>query len=228
MTRMKRTATAARLDDNDKAARRAKPLFFPNTVCTLKLRIKLDLVEVSRIFLSKYDKSIFPAVEVKCWNTKATVCIFKSGNIVITGAKADDPERSQPGIDVAILTGLLTAYRLTQCLGITVRIYEIRIPNIVASMALGFGLYMAAIRQVYGAAPEAGRFPGLRIADKKLKVTFIVFSNGKVNVTGLKGIIDSQHGHHTIDKIEQIKAKIGEFHRYRVSDSSSSTGSQTQ
>jgi TATA-box binding protein (TBP) (component of TFIID and TFIIIB) len=113
----------------------------------LKLGIELDLVEVAHIFLSKYDKSIFPAVVVKCWNTKATVCVFKSGDIVITGAKSNDGKRLEPGINVAILTAQLTAYRLSHCLGFAVRIYKIRIPNIVASMALGFPLDMAAVRK---------------------------------------------------------------------------------
>jgi transcription initiation factor TFIID TATA-box-binding protein len=191
----------------------AVELYFPNTVCTLKLHTKLNLIHVSHIFQSKYDPLVFPAVVVKCHNTDSTVLIFESGDILITGAKAiDDPKRATPGIDIAILTAQLTAYRLSQCLHIHLQLYEIRVPNIVASQALGFALDIRKLRTAHKAHTEKGRFPGLRITADEIGVTFIVFRNGHINVTGIRGEVT---GEQRIPKLEAIKEMILSFHKYR-------------
>jgi transcription initiation factor TFIID TATA-box-binding protein len=187
-------------------------LYFPNTVCTLHLSCTLNLVRVSRIFLSKYDSLVFPAVVVKVKNTQATVIIFETGYIVITGSKAiDDEKRAKPGIEMALLTAQLIVYRLILCLKIKIEMFKIRIPNVVASQTLGMILDIDAMCVEYNAHKEKGRFPGLRISDDTLHVTFIVFKNGNVNVTGMKGLVTGE-----VENLAEIKEKIEEFKEFEV------------
>jgi TATA-box binding protein (TBP) (component of TFIID and TFIIIB) len=191
-------------------------LYFPNTVAILKLHTILDLEVVARIFLSKYERGVFPVVVCKCNNTKATVSIFQSGDIVVTGAKAiDDPHRSISGIDMAIITAQLTVLRLMECLHIEISIYELRIPNIVASVAYGYDVDIPAICTTYTTSPGL-RFPGVKIKDEDLIVTFILFRNGNINVTGIKGNATSLTIQGQVEKLDDIKKKLAEFKRYRV------------
>jgi transcription initiation factor TFIID TATA-box-binding protein len=160
-----------------------------NVVASTKLADSFDLAKIeSALEGAEYNKAKFPGMVYRVTNPKAAFLIFTSGKVVCTGAKnVEDVE-----------TVIKNLANKIESLDIKVQNKpEITIQNIVASADLGANLNLNAIAIGFGFENieyEPEQFPGLvyRIASPKIVV--LIFSSGKLVVTGGKSPDDCNRG----------------------------------
>lgn len=160
-----------------------------NVVASTKLSDSFDLVKIeSALEGAEYNKAKFPGMVYRVTNPKAAFLIFTSGKVVCTGAKNVED----------VKTVIKNLADKIESLGINVeKNPEITIQNIVASADLGAKLNLNAIAIGFGFENieyEPEQFPGLvyRIASPKIVV--LIFSSGKLVVTGGKSPNDCNRG----------------------------------
>jgi transcription initiation factor TFIID TATA-box-binding protein len=152
-----------------------------NVVASTQLADEFDLDQINKkLGNTEYDKQKFPGLVYRVKEPKAAFLIFKSGKVNCTGARrVEDVERATKN-----LIGELRK------MGVVIKDGpEITVQNIVASADLGSELNLNAIAIGFGLEnieyePEV--FPGLvyRISDPKVVV--LIFSSGKLVITGCK------------------------------------------
>lgn len=131
----------------------------------------------------------FPGAVYRMEDPKSAALIFSSGKIVLTGIH--DPA------DLAVAVHRLLD-RLNEAGVDTYDVPQVNVTNIVCSYALGTTLNLVKIMITFidqgmiEYEPEV--FPGLvfRIADPKM--VFLLFSSGKVIITGGRNMEDVQRG----------------------------------
>jgi TATA-box binding protein (TBP) (component of TFIID and TFIIIB) len=182
-------------DDNKKKKKRKKKqkqrkenirtsMRITNIVSTAKPSVPLKLKDLCHIVSGKYSKSIFPAVSSKNQETKTTFVFFKFA-VVNTGANS---------LAMSLYAWQLAAKIINQNDPINhITISNITITNIVTVCSLGYSLNMHKLDILF--RDESGDyrgavFPGMRVEYNKnnIKVTFIVFENGKVIAIGIKKV----------------------------------------
>ena len=161
-----------------------------NVVASTKLADEFDLHKIeAELEGAEYNKEKFPGLVYRTKDPKAAFLIFTSGKVVCTGAKnAEDVH--------LVITNM--AERL-KSIGIE-NIYSepvINIQNMVASADLGTKLNLNAITLGLGMEnveyePEV--FPGLVYRIKVPKIVVLIFSSGKLVVTGGKTVNDCEEG----------------------------------
>ena len=151
-----------------------------NVVATVVVEIteKIDLNIIARKHADvEYNPERFPGLVMRILKPKATILIFSTGKMVITGMrKASEADR----VVEKVLKNIRKA-------GIKVSNPEITIQNIVASGDLhtNIDLNMAAIVMEY-AMYEPEVFPGLIYRMQEPKTVFLIFSTGRIVCTGAK------------------------------------------
>ncbi|MDF1557755.1 MAG: TATA-box-binding protein [ANME-2 cluster archaeon] len=160
-----------------------------NVVASTKLAESFDLVSIeSMLEGAEYNKSKFPGMVYRVTNPKAAFLIFTSGKVVCTGAKNVDD----------VVTVINNVARKIESLGMEVIADpQITIQNIVASADLGTNLNLNAIAVGLGFENieyEPEQFPGLVYRIKSPKIVVLIFSSGKLVVTGGKSPADCQRG----------------------------------
>ena len=151
-----------------------------NVVATVVVEIteKIDLNIIARKHADvEYNPERFPGLVMRILKPKATILIFSTGKMVVTGMrKASEADR----VVEKVLKNIRKA-------GIKVSNPEITIQNIVASGDLhtNIDLNMAAIVMEY-AMYEPEVFPGLIYRMQDPKTVFLIFSTGKIVCTGAK------------------------------------------
>lgn len=166
-----------------------------NIVASTKLSDFFDLNLIVKKFpFSDYNKKKFPGLVYRVSNPKAAFLIFTSGKVVCTGSKNVD--------DVNYVIKELSR----SLLDIDVHTFdnpEISIQNIVASSDLHTILNLNAIAVGLGLENieyEPEIFPGLVYRVEKPKVVILIFSSGKLVVTGGKTPNDCISGVEVIKK----------------------------
>jgi TATA binding protein of transcription factor TFIID len=161
-----------------------------NVVASTSLADKFDLERILLLLEgADYNKEKFPGLVYRTSSPKAAFLLFTTGKIVCTGTKnADDVRKATHN----------TARRLSE-LGIPgVNMDpDIIIQNIVASADIGVDLNLNAICAGLGLENveyEPEQFPGLvyRVSDPK--VVILIFSTGKLVITGGKKIEECERG----------------------------------
>lgn len=160
-----------------------------NVVASTKLADSFDLVSIKSVLEgAEYNKAKFPGMVYRVTNPKAAFLIFTSGKVVCTGAKNVD--------DVVVVINNVA--KKIESLGMDVlKDPEITIQNIVASADLGTNLNLNAIAVGLGFENieyEPEQFPGLVYRIKSPKIVVLIFSSGKLVVTGGKSPGDCQLG----------------------------------
>ncbi|MCE4608792.1 MAG: TATA-box-binding protein [Desulfurococcales archaeon] len=154
-----------------------------NIVATVILDHPLDLNLIeTRIPDVDYNPDQFPGLVYRLNNPKVTALIFKSGKMVVTGAKSVN----QLVFAVKkIIKSLIDA-------GIPVRgVPKTQIQNIVASANLHVYVDLeAAAYSLEGSMYEPEQFPGLIYRMNDPTVVLLIFSSGKMVITGAKREID--------------------------------------
>jgi transcription initiation factor TFIID TATA-box-binding protein len=151
-----------------------------NVVATVVVEIteKIDLNIIARKHADvEYNPERFPGLVMRIQKPKATILIFSTGKMVVTGLR----KASEAGKVVEkVVKNIKKA-------GIKVSNPEITIQNIVASGDLhtNIDLNMAAIVMEY-AMYEPEVFPGLIYRMQEPKTVFLIFSTGRIVCTGAK------------------------------------------
>ncbi len=151
-----------------------------NVVATVNVNIpdKMDLNKIARKYADvEYNPEKFPGLVMRVQDPKATILIFSTGKMVVTGMRK--AEEAEPVVDHVIK-------RIKKC-KIDISNPQITIQNIVASGDLGYyiDLNMAAVVMEYSMyEPEV--FPGLIYRMQTPKSVFLIFSTGRIVCTGAK------------------------------------------
>jgi transcription initiation factor TFIID TATA-box-binding protein len=150
-----------------------------NIVATVTLDQNLDLYAMERSIPNiEYDPDQFPGLIFRLEQPKVTSLIFKSGKMVVTGAKSTDE------LIKAVKRIIKTLRRYS------IRILgkpKIQIQNIVASANLHVHVNLdKAAFLLENNMYEPEQFPGLIFRMDEPKVVLLIFSSGKMVITGAK------------------------------------------
>jgi len=160
-----------------------------NVVASTKLAEEFDLTVIESEFEgAEYNKQKFPGLVYRVSDPKAAFLVFTSGKVVCTGAKNVD--------DVHTVIGNMA--KKLNSIGIkTMDDPQITVQNIVASADLHTILNLNAIAIGLGLENieyEPEQFPGLVYRIDEPKVVVLIFSSGKLVVTGGKSPEDCEKG----------------------------------
>ncbi|MBD3340395.1 MAG: TATA-box-binding protein [Candidatus Lokiarchaeota archaeon] len=151
-----------------------------NVVATVTVDIveKIDLNQIARKYADvEYNPERFPGLIMRIEKPRATILIFSTGKMVVTGM------RKAADADLVVKKAVKNVKKA----GINVSNPQIAIQNIVASgdLHINIDLNMAAIVMEY-AMYEPEVFPGLIYRMQDPKTVFLIFSTGKIVCTGAK------------------------------------------
>jgi transcription initiation factor TFIID TATA-box-binding protein len=171
-----------------------------NVVATVNLDCRLDLNLISQQARNvEYNRKKFHAVIMRIREPRTTTLVFASGRLVITGAKSEE---------LARLAARRHARALQKC-GFQTKFRDFKVQNFVTSVSCGFHIRLEGVQSQYWyvhpfiSPPFSGRseltdsfrqsaryepelFPGLVYAMVRPQVKCLVFTSGKVVLTGAK------------------------------------------
>jgi len=158
-----------------------------NVVANARIADSLDLEYVeSKLEDAMFTKKKFPGLVYRTKDPKSAFLIFRSGKVVCTGSKTEGGVRT-------VMDMLSTALR---GIGIEVKEHpEFKVQNIVASANLGRELNLGAIvtgLELEGMEYEPEVFPGLVYRIKDPKSAILIFSSGRLVITGGKTMEDCE------------------------------------
>ena len=168
-----------------------------NVVASARLKHEIDLDTIVKAFPHvEYVPEIFPGLVFKLKRPKGCILIFKNGKMVCTGAKS----RREA------LRAVRKVVRELKKAGIIIRSsrVEVEIHNVVATVELGevsIDLIGTAYKLGRGAIYEPDQFPGLIYRMEDPKVTFLIFSSGKLVCVGSKNEEDI---YRAVDKLQKL------------------------
>ncbi len=154
-----------------------------NIVASSSFEITLDLTSIHQeLNDTDYRPEKFPGIVFRLNKPKCTMLIFRNGKIVCTGAKSIEEVHKA----VSILANSIAK------LGFSIeRTPKIIIQNFVATYDLGFKLNLTKTALELGLEQveyEPEQFPGLVYRMKVPKVVLLLFTTGKVVITGGKSV----------------------------------------
>ena len=164
------------LDDDDLPQPEVK---IENIVATVIVGNELDLNLIeTKIPEVDYNPDQFPGLVFRLEHPKVTVLIFKSGKMVITGAKSVKQL-------VSVVKKILKTFK-EKGIEIVGR-PQIQIQNIVASANLKVHIDLeTAAMELENSLYEPEQFPGLIYRMDSPRVVMLIFSSGKMVITGAK------------------------------------------
>jgi transcription initiation factor TFIID TATA-box-binding protein len=161
-----------------------------NVVASTKLAEEFDLPKIeAKLEGADYNKKKFPGLVYRVKAPKAAFLIFTSGKIVCTGSKNIEDVRT-------VITTLADTLKSIGFEQIDLD-PEIHIQNIVASADLKTDLNLNAVALGLGLENieyEPEQFPGLVYRIKQPKVVVLIFSSGKLVITGGKSPEECEEG----------------------------------
>jgi transcription initiation factor TFIID TATA-box-binding protein len=168
-----------------------------NVVATCLFNRNIDLVQLAWATSGDYSPASFAAVQIRLIHPASTTLVFHSGRLVLTGA----------GSESAALMAIYIFYRMLLRVHPDLVIREISIQNIVASG--GFGkcvlLDKLAAKYTLDAIFDAALFPGLRLQLQQPDVKILVFSKGRVVLTGVRSRADLQRAWATARTLVKVR-----------------------
>jgi len=170
-----------------------------NVVASTKLAEEFDLIKIeSDLEGAEYNKEKFPGLVYRVKSPKAAFLIFTSGKVVCTGAKNVADVRT-------VITNMAQTLKSIGFSEVNLN-PEIHVQNIVASADLKTDLNLNAIALGLGLENieyEPEQFPGLVYRIKTPKVVVLIFSSGKLVVTGGKSPDECEKG------VEIVREQLG-------------------
>jgi len=168
-----------------------------NVVAVASLNQKIDLLAIMKVFRNaEYRPKKFPGLVFRFKRPKTATLIFSTGKMVCTGAKSEKMARSAVKKVVRELknAGIIILGKP-----------EIEITNIVASADLGGRIDLEMVGEVMdNVMYEPEQFPGLIYRMSDPKVVILLFSSGKIVITGGKSEEEAQQA------AEKIRAILKE------------------
>ncbi|XP_047119424.1 TATA-box-binding protein 2 [Schistocerca piceifrons] len=171
-----------------------------NVVSTVNLCCELDLMQINfRTRNSEYNPQRFTGIVMRIREPHTTALIFRSGKMVVTGARNEADSR---------LAARKFA-RIIEKLGFKVSFKDFKVQNIVATCDLKFPIRVENLNQMHGqfSSYEPELFPGLVYRMVRPRVVLLIFVNGKVVLTGAKSRQDLQ------DAMENIYPILRSFRK---------------
>jgi|WetSurMetagenome_2_1015567.scaffolds.fasta_scaffold22817_2 transcription initiation factor TFIID TATA-box-binding protein len=161
-----------------------------NVVASTKLAEAFDLLKIeAELEGASYDKKKFPGLVYRVKAPKAAFLIFTSGKIVCTGSKSIEDVRT-------VINAMAKTLKSIGFEDINLE-PEIHVQNIVASADLKTDLNLNAVALGLGLENieyEPEQFPGLVYRIKRPKVVVLIFSSGKLVITGGKSPEECEEG----------------------------------
>ena len=161
-----------------------------NVVASTKLADEFDLIKIeAELEGAEYNKEKFPGLVYRVKSPRAAFLIFTSGKVVCTGAKNVEDVRT-------VITNMAKTLKSIGFDKIDLN-PEIHVQNIVASADLKTDLNLNAIALGLGLENieyEPEQFPGLVYRIKQPRVVVLIFSSGKLVITGGKSPEECEEG----------------------------------
>ena len=166
-----------------------------NIVASGVIAESIDLVAFSNnVKNCELNKKRFPGAVFRMADPKIACLIFSSGKIVITGARNEK----------ALADGLAIVIESLKNAGIEpLKVPKVAVTNMVCSYNLGrfINLNRIAITlNIENIEYEPEQFPGLVYRVKDPKIVVLLFSSGKIILTGGKNMEDIKRGVDVIEK----------------------------
>ena len=150
-----------------------------NIVATTNLGTQLELKKIALYARNaEYNPKRFAAVIMRIREPKTTALIFKSGKMVVTGAKTEEDARN----------AARKYARIIQKLDFPVHFVDFKIQNMVGSCDVRFPIRLEglAYKHSHYSSYEPELFPGLIYRMVQPKIVLLIFVSGKVVLTGGK------------------------------------------
>eukprot|EP00826_Nyctotherus_ovalis_P011148 TRINITY_DN1290_c0_g2_i22.p1 TRINITY_DN1290_c0_g2~~TRINITY_DN1290_c0_g2_i22.p1 ORF type:complete len:332 (-),score=84.52 TRINITY_DN1290_c0_g2_i22:152-1015(-) len=150
-----------------------------NIVATVNFGCKLELRKIAlHAKNAEYNPKRFAAVIMRIRNPKTTALIFGSGKMVCTGA------RSEVDSEAAARKYARTLKRI----GFDVKFREFKVQNIVASAGVNFPVNLDLLQNQHQkfCTYDPELFPGLIYRMVQPRIVLLIFTSGKVVLTGAK------------------------------------------
>lgn len=153
-------------------------------VATANFGCELDLAKIAWTYNGEYNPSTFAAVQLRLPKPRTTALVFGSGKVVCTGARNE----------YAALVALNVYFYMIKQLHRDARLVSQCIQNIVSSGSLGSSVRIDEMSREIALSlhghyePEI--FPGFRLAIRSPDLKALVFTAGKVVLTGGKNRAD--------------------------------------
>ena len=148
-----------------------------NVVATADLRQKVDLIQISKLPHTIHDPEIYGGrvAYLKTPNMHGKVTIFPSGKLISVGSKSR--EQAQTDLDFTVET-LISSGLINPIM------VDADVRNIVAVTNVGRSIDLKNLAESVNGIYEPEQFPGMIIKNLNPKATYLVFSSGKVIITG--------------------------------------------
>jgi transcription initiation factor TFIID TATA-box-binding protein len=177
------------------AEKRYDSLKIENVVASGVIAESIDLNEVSsKIKSCELNTKRFPGAVYRIENPKIASLIFSSGKVVLTGIRDDK----------ALKDGLAIIIKSLKEAGVdTLDVPRVAVTNIVCSYDIGKYINLNKVvvtLNLENIEYEPEQFPGLVYRIKDPKIVALLFSSGKIILTGGKNLDDIKKG---LDFLEQ-------------------------
>jgi len=166
-----------------------------NMVASGAIADSIDLVELSnKVKGCELNKKRFPGAVYRIEDPRIACLIFSTGKIVMTGIRNKK----------ALTDGLAVVMKSVKDAGIkTHKVPKVAITNMVCSYNIGTRINLNKVvvtLNVENIEYEPEQFPGLVYRIKDPKIVALIFSSGKIILTGGKTLEDIKKG---VDVLEQ-------------------------
>jgi len=182
------------------AGNKYESLKIENIVASGVVAESIDLVEFSKtVDNCELNKKRFPGAVYRIADPKIAALIFSSGKIVLTGIRNNK----------ALTDGLAIIIKSLKKAGVvTLKEPKVAITNMVCSYDLGRYINLNKIvvtLNLENIEYEPEQFPGLVYRIKDPKIVVLIFSSGKIILTGGKNLEDVRKGLEVLEqKLESI------------------------
>jgi transcription initiation factor TFIID TATA-box-binding protein len=128
---------------------------------------------------AEFNPRRFAAVIIRIRDPKTTALIFRSGKMVITGAKSEEKSEQAAKQYAKMIKKVGTP---------DVKLQEFKIQNIVGSCGVNFAISLESLNTGHStfSTYEPELFPGLIYRMHKPKIVLLIFASGKIVLTGAK------------------------------------------
>ena len=152
-----------------------------NLVATVSLGCSIEPEKIAlSVSNAEYNPRRFAAVIMRLREPRTTALIFKTGKMIVTGAK--DIQESQNAAKLYV--------KIIQKCGFPAQVVDYKISNISATVDFGFPIRLEGLMYAHhsNCTYEPELFPGLVYRMTNPKVVLLIFVSGKVVITGAKDV----------------------------------------
>jgi transcription initiation factor TFIID TATA-box-binding protein len=151
-----------------------------NLIATADLNERIDLLELSKMPYTSYDPSKYLCVYFKDDKMESKVSIFPSGKLIVIGANSE--EAAENNLRYAIKQLRKRGFAKNKK-------YEMLVRNIVVTVDIGNPIDIEELHNFLpGLVYEPEQFPGAIFRSVIHNVTVLIFTSGKMVMTGLQSV----------------------------------------